>query len=297
MAWRGLHISRPSRLTLQSRRLVVEQEEDESVAFPLEDVAWVVLDTPQVTASAALMSACLGAGIPVIYSDEKHIPCGVLLPFHQHWQQAAVARTQIGASEPLKKRLWQAVVRRKLENQAAVLDRAQIEGGGTLREMRAHVKSGDPGNVEARGARFYWPRLFEDFRRRNEDDPRNAMLNYGYAVLRAGVARGLVAAGLLPAFGIHHCGAQNAFNLADDLLEVLRPVADLTAFELSNQGRRPAEETLTCEHRQRLAGVMTDTLVIEGEQLALLSAVDRMVASLVRALSGEGTAALKLPRV
>ena len=125
MAWRGLHIGRPSRLSLKARRLVVEQDDDEAVSFPLEDVAWVILDTPQVTASAALMAACLQAAIPVVYSDEKHMPCGVLLPFHQHWQQAGVARAQIGAGTPLKKRLWQAIVRRKIESQAAVLDRAR----------------------------------------------------------------------------------------------------------------------------------------------------------------------------
>jgi len=297
MAWRGLHISRPARLSLKSRRLVVEQDEEETVSFPLEDVAWVVLDTPQATATAALMSGCLQSGIPVICSDAKHIPCGVLLPFHQHYQQAGVARLQMDASGPLKKRLWQAIVRRKLENQAAVLDRVQVDGGRTLREMTAHVKSGDPGNVEARAARFYWQRLFEEFRRQDEDDLRNAMLNYGYAVLRAAVARGLVAAGLLPAFGIHHAGIQNAFNLADDLLEVLRPVADWSVYSMSSQGRRPESSELTREQRQQLVGVMTESLVIEGEQLTVLPAVDRMVASLVRAFSGAGAEALKLPRM
>jgi len=297
MAWRGLHISRPARLSLKARRLLVEQEDDEPVSFPLEDVAWVVLDTPQATASSALMAACVQAGIPVVYSDEKHIPCGVLLPFHQHWQQGGVARSQISASAALRKRLWQAIVRRKIENQAAVLDRAQVEGGRTLLAMLRHVRSGDPGNVEARAARFYWQRLFEDFRRQEEADLRNAMLNYGYAVLRAGVARGLVAAGLLPAFGIHHAGAQNAFNLADDLLEVLRPVADWAAFCLSGQGGRPAETELTREQRQKLAGVMTEHLVMGDEQLTVLPAVDRTVASLVRALTGDGATALVLPRV
>ena len=297
MAWRGLHISRPARLSLKAQRLVVEQDEAEPVSFPLEDVAWVVLDTPQVTASAALMAGCLQAGIPVIYSDHKHIPCGVLLPFHQHFQQAGVARLQIAATAPLKKRLWQSIVRRKIENQGAVLERAQVEGARTLHEMKAHVKSGDPGNVEARAARFYWQRLFEDFRRHDEEDLRNAMLNYGYAVLRAAVARGLVAAGLLPAFGIHHAGAQNAFNLADDLLETLRPVADWAVFRMADQGRRPESDELTREQRQELVGVMTEPLVIESEQLTVLPAVDRTVASLVRAFSGDGAEALVLPRV
>lgn len=297
MAWRGLHISRPSRLSLHSKRLVVEQEgEEEEVSFPLEDVAWVVLDTPQATASAALLAACMEAGVPVIYSDDKHLPCGMLLPFHRHWQQAGVAHKQIAVSAPLRKRLWQAIVRRKIENQAAVLDRAQVEGGHTLRGMMAHVRSGDPDNVEARAARFYWSRLFVDFRRDDGVDLRNAMLNYGYAVLRAGVARALVAAGLLPTFGIHHAGAKNAFNLADDLLEVIRPVADWTVFLMSDQGRKVETTELTREHRQMLVGVMTEPVMIEREQLTVLPALDRTVASLVRAFSGEGAEVLVLPK-
>src|SRR3546814_11347600 len=106
MAWRGLHISRPARLSLKARRLLVEQDEEEPVSFPLEDVAWVVLDTPQATVTAALSAGCLQAGLPVVFSDERHTPCGVLLPFHQHWQQAGVARAQIQAGEPPKQRPW-----------------------------------------------------------------------------------------------------------------------------------------------------------------------------------------------
>lgn len=295
MAWRGIHIGKPSRLTLRSHRLVVEQDEVETASIPLEDIGWIVLDTQQVTASAALMSSCLLEGIPVVYSDDRHVPCGVLLPFHRHWRQAGIAHAQIEASEPLKKRLWQMVVRRKLENQAAILDRAQIDGGKTLHQMCAYVKSGDSGNVEARGARFYWQRLFKDFHRRDDQDLRNAMLNYGYAVLRAGVARSLVAVGLLPAFGIHHASAQNAFNLADDLLEVLRPIVDWIVFGLSRQGQHPEEERLTQEHRRHLAGVMFETSVIEGQQLTMLPAIDCMTSTLVHALSGKGVKALRLP--
>ena len=297
MAWRGLHISQPARLSLKTRRITVESGDAEAVSFPLEDVAWIVLDTPQATASSALMAACLQAGIPVVYADERHMPCGVLLPFHQHWQQGGVARLQLDASAARRKRLWQAIVRRKLANQAAVLDRAQVPGADTLREMARHVKSGDPGNVEARGARYYWQRLFTDFRRHEDADPRNAMLDYAYAVLRAAVARGLVAAGLLPAFGLHHASAQNAFNLADDLLEVLRPLADWQAFALTPQGRAPAESTLTRANRQHLVGVMTESLIIDTEQVTVLPAIDTMVASLIRALSGEGAEALRLPRL
>ncbi len=297
MAWRGVHIGEPSRLSLGNRRLQVDQAEREPVSLPLEDIAWIVLDTPQVTLTGALLAACAEAGIPIVQSDARHTPVGLYLPFHGHWQQAGVARKQVSASQPLNKRLWQRVVRRKIENQAAILDGAQLGGGGTMRQMTPQVKSGDPGNVEARAARFYWQRLFIDFRRHDDGDLRNAMLNYAYAILRSAVARALVAAGLLPAFGIHHAGAQNAFNLADDLLEVLRPVADRAVLHLSGGGA-PTEETgLTRAHRQELAGVVNETVLFEGEQLTVLPAADRMAASLVRALTEGKADALLLPAV
>ena len=297
MAWRGLHISEAARLSLSRGRLVADRDDGETLRFPLEDVAWIVLDTPQVTVSAALMAACAQSDVPVVYTDPKHLPCGVLLPFHQHWQQGAAARGQLGATAPLKKRLWQHIVRQKLANQAAVLDRGQVSGAETLRDMARHVRSGDPGNVEARAARFYWQRLFEAFRRHDDADPRNAMLDYSYAVLRAAVARALVAAGLLPAFGIHHAGAQNAFNLADDCLEVLRPLADARVFDMLGHGRRPESGGLSREARRHLAGVMTESLILDDQQLTVLPAVDALVASLVRAFEGGTSAALRLPRL
>ncbi len=296
MAWRGVHVTEPAQLSLRERRLVVAQDDGE-VALPLEDLAWMVLDTPQVTASAALLSACMEEGVAIVLSDAKHMPAGMLLPFHRHYAQAEVARTQMSSSEPLKKRLWRAIVRRKLENQAANLDRGQIDGGNSLREMARRVKSGDPDNVEARGARFYWGRLFDDFRRHDEADVRNTMLNYGYAVLRAATARALVAAGLLPAFGIHHAGALNAFNLADDLLEVIRPLADWRVLNMADHGRPADDARLGTDERRQLAAIATETLIIDGEQMTVLPALDRVTASLVRALSGDGDKALRLPHL
>ncbi len=296
MAWRGVHVTEPARLSLRERRLVVAQDDGE-VALPLEDLAWMVLDTPQVTASAALLSACMEEGVAVVLSDARHMPAGMLLPFHQHYAQAEVGRSQIASSEPLKKRLWRAIVRRKLEGQAAILDRGQIDGGDSLREMARHVKSGDPDNVEARGARFYWGRLFDDFRRHDEADIRNAMLNYSYAVLRAATARALVAAGLLPAFGLHHAGALNAFNLADDVLEVIRPLADWRVLTMAGRGRPPDDARLATDDRRLLVAVASETLVIDGEQMTVLPALDRVAASLVRALSGDGDKALRLPHL
>ncbi|MDF1721442.1 MAG: type II CRISPR-associated endonuclease Cas1 [Minwuia sp.] len=297
MAWRGLHLSQPARLSLRHGSLQVARHEQQALSFPLEDLGWIILDTPEVTATAAVMAACMQNGVPLVISDARHMPCGVLMPFHQHWQQAGIARQQLAASGPLRKRIWQRIIRCKLTNQALTLDSCQAEGGQALREMARHVGSGDPKNVEARGARFYWGRLFVAFRRHDAADVRNAMLNYGYAILRACIARTLVASGLLPAFGIHHAGAANPFNLADDLLEVFRPVVDFRVHAISGLGQPSSGAELSLADRRELAAILAETVIINGEQLALQPAIDRVVASLVRALTDGGADALELPVV
>ncbi len=294
MAWRGLHISRPAKLRLKNRRLEIDQESG-VLQFALEDVAWVILDTPQVTASAAVLAACMEENVPLIISDARHTPCGVLMPFHQHYRQAEIGHVQVAIGAPLRKRLWQLIVRQKLVNQAGNLERGQIDGHTVLKEMTRHVQTGDPGNVEARGARYYWPRLFLDFVRQDETDRRNALLNYGYAVLRAAIARSCVAAGLIPAFGLHHQSVQNAFNLADDLLEPDRPLTDWKAFELSRLSEGDKSEPISLEDRQAMVTVLSETVVIAGEQMPVLAAIDRTVASLIRAFCSGSAKPLQLP--
>ena len=293
MAWRGLHITQPARLRLRNRRIAVAQDDAEH-AFPVEDVAWIVLDTQEATLTAGLISACMVAGIPILFSDARHMPCGLALPFHQHFLQADVAHRQVMTAEPLRKRLWQRMVQVKIENQAGTLERSQCQDAKALREMSRHVKSGDPGNVEARAARYYWPRLFQDFRRGDDEDRRNALLNYGYAVLRAAIARGLTASGLLPAFGIHHRSQQNAFNLADDLIEPFRPVVDWRVLEhCQAQGRDETE--LTKDDRQWMAGILSENVLLEGSQVSVLTATERAASTLVGAITEGDAALLALP--
>lgn len=297
MAWRGLHISRPAGLRLKNRRLEVDRD-DGTLQFPLEDIAWVVLDTPQVTTSAALLSACMEAGVLLVVTDKRHMPCGTLLPFHQHFRQAEVAHLQIAAPAALKKRLWQTIVRRKIGNQADALDGAGGAGAATLREMTRHVRSGDAGAVEARAARYYWPRLFPDFRRHDEDDRRNALLDYGYAVMRAAIARSLVAHGFLPAFGLHHDSIQNAFNLADDLIEPYRPFVDLMAqAHCAELAEDVKAGSMDLEDRQTMAAVLSTKARIGKDRLDILTAVDRTVGSLQRAIAAGQAKELALPRL
>ena len=294
MAWRGVHITQPSRLSLADGQIVVARD-DGDVRLPIEDVAWLVIDTPQVTLSMALISACMDAGMVLITTDRTHTPSGMMLPFHRHHRQAEIAALQTAISAPLKKRLWQNIIQMKIANQAAVLN---VCGQNTsaLLAMGRLVGSGDPDNTEARAARAYWPRLFVDFVREDGSDKRNALLNYGYAVVRSAVARALVAAGLLPAFGVNHASITNAFNLADDLVEPFRPFVDRLVWRLTDAGSTRTGET-TVEERRSLASLPTEKTRFADETVTLLVATERAAESLVRAMEANSAALLLLPRL
>jgi CRISPR-associated protein Cas1 len=293
VAWRGLHLTRAGRLSLADNQFVVAQD-DGDVRIPLEDLAWIILDTPQATLTTALLSACMAAGIVIVACDAAHTPSGIALPFHCHHRQGAVAAIQAGISAPLRKRLWQVVVQAKIRNQAAALSRCG--GDGTpLEAMAARVGSGDPDNTEARAARDYWRAFFTAFTREAEADLRNAMLNYGYAVVRSAVARGLVAAGLLPAFGIGHASKTNAFNLADDMVEPFRPFVDVLVRQMSDDGRTK-DGKLTVDHRRRMAALPLENVLVGSETMTLLVASERAGASLVRAMEHGSAGLLELPR-
>ncbi len=293
MAWRGLHLSRPARLALADRQIVVVQDADE-IRLPLEDLAWIIIDTSQVTLTAMLLSACTAAGIVIVTCDDKHTPSALTLPFHSHHRQAAVASLQLGASAPLQKRIWQAVVRAKIANQAAVLDECGT-GSNALKAMLSRVDSGDPENVEARAARHYWSRLLRNFVREDAADGRNALLNYGYAVIRAGVARAIVAYGLLPALGVKHRSLTNAFNLADDLVEPFRPFVDRLVCGMAAAEAEMVEVTLP--RRQQLASILTNDAIMPDGTTTLLAATERTAMTLVRAFETRQADCLELPHM
>ncbi|MCC6949628.1 MAG: type II CRISPR-associated endonuclease Cas1 [Bradyrhizobiaceae bacterium] len=293
MAWKGLHLTKPSRLSFKDGQIAVEQDDGE-VCTALEDLAWIVLDSPRSTLTGTLLSACMSAGIAIIVTDETHTPSGVALPFHRHHRQADLAQRQVAMGAPLKKRLWQSIVRNKIENQAIALDGLGRSGGPILREMKRHVGSGDPDNVEARAARAYWSKLWPEFRREDGGDRRNKLLNYGYAVIRSGVARSLVASGLLPALGINHASVTNAFNLADDLVEPFRPFVDVLAWRTVGEGR-PCREDLSVDDRRAMASALLSEARVGSETVTLLVAAEKAAESLVRAIESNAAEALELP--
>jgi CRISP-associated protein Cas1 len=294
MAWRGLHITKPGRLSLADGQIVVCQDNGD-VRVPLEDIGWIILDEPRLTLTTALLSACAENGVALINTDARHMPSSLTLPFHQHHRQAAIAGQQINLTTPFRKRCWQAIVIAKIRNQADVLDRHGCAHGDTLRAMTKHVGSGDPDNIEARAARQYWSTLFSGFIRDDPSDLRNKMLNYGYAVMRAVVARALVGAGLLPCIGLHHASQTNPFNLADDLIEPFRPFVDHLVF--SYGVARDASDDMTVDDRRKLAGVPLETARIDGGESSLLAATEACIASLVKAMELQEPSVLTLPSV
>jgi CRISP-associated protein Cas1 len=292
MAWKGVHVSKPARLSWKDTQLVVAQD-DATVTMPLEDLAWIIIDTQHVTLTASLIAACMAGGVAIVFADDRHMPAGMALSFHQHHKQSGISALQLAATLPLKKRLWQAIVVGKIENQAACLERSGKDGT-SLRAMARRVTSGDPDNIEAQSARAYWSLLFEGFTRSGESDVRNMMLNYGYAVLRAGIARSVVAYGLLPSVGLFHASDANAFNLVDDLIEPFRPLVDIRVAQLAAD-LKDGEGTLSVDHRRALAGILNSDCVLQGETVSVLIACERSAESLVRALSSGEPKELLLP--
>jgi CRISPR-associated protein Cas1 len=295
MAWKGLHLTQPAKLSLSDGQCCVKRDDGE-VCIAVEDLAWVIVDTPHVTLTSTLISACMESGVAIVFTDARHTPSGLVLPFHRHHRQAAVAKLQMDAKSALKKRVWQMLVRRKIQNQSAVLAALGKADATTLREIARHVEPGDPENVEARAARFYWGRLFADFTRDDAADHRNKLLNYGYAVVRAGVARALVASGFMPALGVSHQGAANAFNLADDLFEPFRPFVDRLAWTRSADGV-DRNGDLTIQDRRTMAGALLIDARFGGDRVSLLVAAELSAASLVRAFEDEKADRLLMPEL
>ncbi len=287
MAWRGIHISEPAALSQRQRSITVERKGNDAVRIPLEDVGWIVVDTPEAQFSSALLASCAEEGVAVVFTDRRHMPCGTLQPFSGNYAQAEVSRIQLAATGSLQRRIWRKTVRAKIMNQSTLLLKARTNNWRVLRGMAKQVKVGDTDNMEAQAARRYWSALFRDFRRDTDGYDRvNALLNYGYAVMRAAVARTLATAGLVPAVGIHHRSNMNPFNLADDVIEPFRPTVDWMAYEMREPSgwdeAYDASKGLGKSDRQQMAGVLTMEVRIENEIMNALNGIERCVASLVR---------------
>ncbi|MCX6272631.1 MAG: type II CRISPR-associated endonuclease Cas1 [Bacteroidetes bacterium] len=299
MIKRTLYFGNPAYLGLTDKQLTVrlpqvEQNADLPESFkkeiqakiPVEDIGLVILDHRQITLTHGLLNALVENNSAVIHCNSEHLPIGLVLPLEGNTVQAERFRDQIGASEPLRKQLWQQTVQCKIRNQAALLSRNN-KNSGPLLSLAQRVKSGDATNCEGTAAVYYWQHLFSpaiDFYRNREGDPPNNLLNYGYAILRAIVARGLVASGLLPTFGIHHRNRYNAYALADDIMEPFRPFVDSVVLEITAKEKEYKE--LTKDLKKQLLCIPTLEVVIEKERSPLMVGMQRTTSSLVKCFEG-----------
>jgi CRISP-associated protein Cas1 len=249
-------------LSLRYRQLVIAREGMPDVTVPMEEIAVAILASRHLTCSLAALDGLVGAGAAVMVCDEAMRPSGLLLPLVAHFQHTQRVLAQVAATEPVKKRVWQQIVVAKILAQGSLLSMFQVAiGDAGLKALAARVRSGDPDNLEAQAAQRYWVRLFGDagFRRQRHAPDQNRYLNYGYAVLRATVARAIVATGLHTALGVHHHGRQNPFCLADDLMEPYRPLIDGEAAAI--EGEWGGDAALDGTIKQRLVGVLHERLV------------------------------------
>lgn len=302
MAWRTIVISNPARLRIDSDRLVIAQEEE--VLLPLEDIAVLILESPQILLSSTTLARLADQGACVFVCGPNHIPVFAGLPFGNHSRLTAVHRLQLGTSLPFRKRCWQRIVRAKIANQAECLRISGREGADIISAMVETVRSGDAGNVESAAAREYFRRLFSPGFDRRIENGINSALNYGYAVIRAAVARALTAYGFLLTQGIHHSSELNAFNLADDFLEPFRPVVDLCVAtnecfkELRSDLENTSEQSnriLQKHHREQLARLLAVDVGIENERHSVLRATELVAASFGSACRRRDPKLIKLP--
>lgn len=280
--------SNPAYLSHKDKQLVISfpDKNKDFRTVPIEDIGVVVLENQQITISHGCIAALLQNNVAVISCDSTHMPTGLILPLDGGHTQSERFRYQIEASVPLKKQLWQQTIQQKIYNQACVLERIGLEVDNMHRWSKS-VRSGDPDNYEGRAAAYYWQNIFREFmpfNRHRGGEPPNNLLNYGYAILRAVVARSLVSSGLLPTLGIFHRNKYNAYCLADDIMEPYRPFVDQMVYNIVVEGGTAAE--LTTELKMRLLQLPQVDVYFNDMTSPLLVGMSRTTASLARCFEG-----------
>ena len=292
MLKRTLVFSSPMILSLKNQQLVLAYKDspDEKQTVPIEDVGVVLLEHQQTSVTLPLLNALAENEVQVVICNNKGMPSAMLQSMNSNNLQGETLRYQIACGEVLKKQLWKQVVEAKIRNQASLLDSVG-ENGNVLKPFYTNVRSGDVDNREGIAARIYFQHLFGESFIRNRDEPGiNALLNYGYSILRAATCRAIVSSGLLPAIGIFHHNRSNAYPLADDLMEPFRPFVDGVVYDLAMRG----ETELTKDNKGELIRVLyTDTLY-EKVKRPLSVGLSMTTASMVKCLSKE-LSSLSLP--
>jgi len=296
MIKKTLYFGNPTYLSMKNAQLVIklpEVEKNDSLpdsfkaesirTVPIEDIGVIVLDNKQITITHGALEALLENNAAVITCNSSRMPVGLMLPLCGNTTQNERFRDQLDASLPLKKQLWQQTVQAKIKNQAATLKECRGVEVRNMLKWIDDVRSGDADNMEARAAAYYWANLFKNFRRNREGDPPNNLLNYGYAILRAIIARALVSSGLLPTLGIHHHNRYNAYCLADDIMEPYRPFVDRLVVDMFDSGIAELDK----DAKAKLLSIPTLDVTINGQRSPLMIAAGLTTSSLYKCFSGE----------
>lgn len=292
MVWRSVVISQPAKLKREHFALVVEQTQ--SAHVPFEDIAVIILNHREITITHPVLSACAEYGIGLFSTGNNHQPNGVFLPFLQHSRATRMQRLQLGIDKPTAKRAWATIVQTKIGNQARCMALLKRGDAQRLESYARRVQSGDKGNMEAQASAYYFAQLFGRSFHRSQPGWANAALDYGYAVMRGACARGVVAHGMLPTLGLFHSSEQNAFNLADDLIEPFRPIVDL---HVATMPLRPDANDLTPADKIALIGLLNIDVTMPRGVMSVLSAVEQAAESLARLFDGGSEKILELPRL
>ena len=290
MIKRTLYFGNPTYLKTSNQQLIAElqKEERETHSVPVEDIGIIILDHPQITITQGLLERLLEKNVGLITCDATHHPVGLMMNMEGHTLMSQKHQVQVEASAPLKKQCWQQTVSAKIDNQARLLSALGKENKYLI-TLRDKVKSGDSDNCEAQAAVYYWKQLFADipgFRRERYGPPPNNLLNYGYAILRALMARALVGSGLLPSLGIFHRNQYNAYCLADDIMEPYRPYVDREVYLIFANGG-DFDFNLSPGIKKQLLSIPALDTRLEGKKSPLMTAVSRTTSSLVRCYEGQ----------
>lgn len=292
--WRTLIVSSGEKITVRDGWLHICSPQQE-VRVPIGDLYSVVIDNPETMLSMQALTQLSNSGVMVLLCDSKHLPSAQMLPVSSYYQPLSVLQKQINLQDELKDQLWQRIVVAKIQNQSKALRLAGVrpEKPQKLEELALRVLPGDSNNREAQAARLYFPAMFGAGFTRTGEDVTNAALNYGYAIIRSAVAKTLAGYGYSGILGLHHVGAGNPFNLADDLMEPLRPLVDLWVDDHCED----LYETLTRTNRRDLVNLVNHTIRIDGRKMRVRYAVDWYVKSLTTAINTQDAGMLRLPEL
>jgi CRISP-associated protein Cas1 len=292
MVWRSVIISQPAKLKRENFALLVEQ--GQSARVPFEDIAVIVLNNREITLTHPVLSACAEYGIGLFATGDNHQPSGVFLPFQSHSRATRMLRLQLDLDKPTGKRAWTAIVQAKINNQALCMKILNAGDHERLESMSRRVKSGDTGNMEAQAAAYYFPQVMGRSFHRSQEVWANAALDYGYAVMRGACARALVAHGMLPTLGLFHSSEQNAFNLADDLIEPYRAVVDL---HVATNRKTDESVDLSPSDKVALVALLNIDVAMPRGVMSVLSSIEQAAESLARLYDGSSELVLEMPKL